>query len=494
MFFARSLFLALYLIGIAAHGQSSLQLQVAFSNLSFARPVDLQHPGDGTDRIFVVEQAGVIKVFENNASATTAATFLDITGRVNDTGNEEGLLGLAFHPDYKNNGYFYVNYTATSPRRTVIARYRVNASNPNLADPNSEFILLTFNQPFENHNGGQIAFGPDGYLYIATGDGGSGGDPQGNGQNLQTLLGKILRIDVNITNAGRNYGIPSTNPFAGNTAGNREEIYAYGLRNPWRMSFDPVTKWLWAGDVGQGRREEIDIIENGKNYGWNRMEGTLCYPSGSPCDLPGLTKPIAEYDRTLGASVTGGYVYRSNKVPELAGAYIYADYVSGRIWSLRYDGVNPASNVLLLDTNLFIASFGVDKNLELYICAFDGRIYRFRPTASSVDDSGTVPKSAQLVQNYPNPFGNDALSRATGTPATTIEYTLTQNAPVELRVYNIRGQLVRTLISREQNAGKQIMRWDGRDDAGQTLPSGAYLYRLKIGNEAVATKRLLLVK
>lgn len=494
MFFSRSLFLALCLICSAADGQSSLQLQVAFSNLSFARPVDLQHPGDGTDRIFVVEQAGLIKVFENNTSATTAATFLDITGRVNDTGNEEGLLGLAFHPDYKNNGYFYVNYTATAPRRTVIARYRVNASNPNLADPNSEFILLTFNQPFENHNGGQIAFGPDSYLYIATGDGGSGGDPQGNGQNLQTLLGKILCIDVNITSAGRNYGIPSTNPFAGNTVGNREEIYAYGLRNPWRMSFDPVTKWLWAGDVGQGRREEIDIIENGKNYGWNRMEGTLCYPSGTPCDLPGLTKPIAEYDRTLGASVTGGYVYRSNKVPELAGAYIYADYVSGRIWSLRYDGVNPASNVLLLDTNLFIASFGVDKNLELYICAFDGRIYRFRPTASSVDDSGTVPKSAQLVQNYPNPFGNDALSRATGTPATTIEYTLTQNAPVELRVYSVRGQLVRTLISREQNAGKQIMRWDGRDDAGQTLPSGAYLYRLKIGNEAVATKRLLLVK
>lgn len=494
MMFSRYLFLVLCVICVTVYGQSSLQLQVAFNNLSFTRPVDLQHPGDGTDRIFVVEQAGVIKVFENNANATTAATFLDIKDRVNDTGNEEGLLGLAFHPDYKNNGYFYVNYTATAPRRTVIARYRVNASNPNQADPNSEFILLAFNQPFENHNGGQLAFGPDGYLYIATGDGGSGGDPQGNGQNLQTLLGKILRIDVNTTSTGRNYGIPSTNPFAGNTAGNREEIYAYGLRNPWRMSFDPVTKWLWAGDVGQSRREEIDIIENGKNYGWNRMEGTLCYPSGAACDLPGLTKPIAEYDRTLGASVTGGYVYRSNKVPELAGAYIYADYVSGRIWSLRYDGVNPANNVLLMDTNLLIASFGVDQNFELYICAFDGRIYRFRPTASSVDDSGTIPKSTQLAQNYPNPFGNDALSRATGTPGTTIEYALTQNAPVELRIYNIRGQLVRTLISREQNAGKQLTRWDGRDDTGLSLSSGTYLYRLKIGNEVIATKRLLLVK
>ena len=494
MFLRLNLFITLCLICFAAHGQSALQLQVAFNNLIFSRPVVLQHAGDGTDRIFVVEQAGVIKVFDNNMNVAGAQTFLDITARVNDSGNEEGLLGLAFHPDYKNNGYFYVNYTASSPRRTVIARYRVNASNANQADPNSELILLTFNQPFENHNGGQLAFGAEGYLYIATGDGGSGGDPQGNGQNLQTLLGKILRIDVNTTSTGRNYGIPSTNPFAGNTAGNREEIYAYGLRNPWRMSFDPVTKWLWAGDVGQGRREEIDIIENGKNYGWNRMEGSLCYPSGSPCDLPGLTKPIAEYDRTRGASITGGYVYRGTKVPELIGAYVYGDYVSGRIWALRYDGVNPAVNTELLDTSLFIASFGVDKNLELYICAFDGRIYRFRPTASSVDDSGNVPKSLQLAQNYPNPFGSDALSRATGTLTTTIEYTLTQNSPVELRVYNVRGQLVRTLVNGEQNAGKQIIRWDGRDDAGQNLPSGAYLYRLKFGNASAVTKRLLLVK
>ena len=492
MLLRRNLFFVLFLSFTAAYSQSQLQLQVAFTNLSFTRPVDLQHPGDGTDRIFVVEQAGVIKVFENNANVASAQTFLDIRDRVNDSGNEEGLLGLAFHPDYKNNGYFYVNYTAISPRRTVIARYRVNAGNPNQADSNSEFILLTFNQPFENHNGGQLAFGPDGYLYIATGDGGSGGDPQNNGQSLQTLLGKILRIDVNTP--GRNYGIPSTNPFIGNMVGNREEIYAYGLRNPWRMSFDPVTKWLWTGDVGQGRREEIDIIENGKNYGWNRMEGNLCYPSGTPCDLPGLTKPIVDYGRTLGASVTGGYVYRGNKVPELIGAYIYADFVTGRIWSVRYNGVNPAINTELMDTNLSIAAFGIDKNFELYICSFDSRIYRLRPTASAMDDSGNIPKSAQLAQNYPNPFGNDVLSRATGNPTTTIEYALAQNAPVELRVYNLRGQLVRTLVNREQNAGKQIIRWDGRDDAGQTLASGTYLYRLKIGDGFVTTKRLMLVK
>lgn len=489
----RNWLLVVFFLFSAAHSQSQLQLQIAFPSLTFTRPVDLQPPGDGTDRLFVVEQPGVIKVFENNTNVAAAQTFLDITARVNDSGNEEGLLGLAFHPDYKNNGYFFVNYTANPPRRTVIARYRVSAANPNKADSLSEQIVLEFNQPYSNHNGGQMAFGSDGHLYIATGDGGDGGDPQGNGQNLRTLLGKILRIDVDNPSPGRNYGIPNDNPFAGNTAGNREEIYAYGLRNPWRMSFDPVTKWLWAGDVGQSRREEIDIIVNGTNYGWNRMEGTLCYPSGDPCDLPGMVKPIWEYGRSLGASVTGGYVYRGNQVPELVGAYVYGDFVSGRIWALRYDGVNPPTNTELMDTNLGIASFGVDKNYELYVCAFNSRIYRFKPTASSVDDSGNIPQSIQLAQNYPNPFGNDVSSLALG-PSTTIEYALTQNANVDLRIYNLQGQLVRTLVRADQTAGRKIMRWDGRDETGQNLPSGTYLYRLKIGNNVIATKRLLLLK
>jgi glucose/arabinose dehydrogenase len=503
MLWRRTFFPALLLTFNTASSQAQFQLQNAFPSLTFTRPVDLQHAGDGTDRLFVVEQAGVIKVFENRANVTTAHTFLDLKDRVNDTGNEEGLLGLAFHPAYKDNGYFYVNYTAISPRRTVIARYRVSAANPNKADSLSEQILLQFNQPFNNHNGGQLAFGPDGYLYIAAGDGGSGGDPQNNGQSLETLLGKILRIDVNNPSGGRNYGIPNDNPFVG--TGNREEIYVYGLRNPWRMSFDPVTKWLWAGDVGQNCFEEIDLIEKGKNYGWRIMEGNYCFtppsscnPSG--CNMTGLVKPILDYGRSLGGSVTGGYVYRGNKVPELVGEYIYADFSSGRIWALRYNGVNPPINTELIDTNLLIASFGIDKNYELYICAFEGinnanddRIYRFKPTTSAVDDSGNVPRSIQLAQNYPNPFGHDVLSRAVG-PTTTIEFALTQNAPVELRVYNLRGQLVRTLVSQYQTAGKKIISWDGRDDAGQTLPSGAYLYRLKIGNEVVATKRLSLVK
>ncbi|MDZ7361664.1 MAG: PQQ-dependent sugar dehydrogenase [candidate division KSB1 bacterium] len=491
MWFRVNWFFAIFLICPAAYSQSQLQLQNAFPNLTFSRPVDLQHPGDGTDRLFVVEQAGVIRVFDNHAGATVAPIFLDIRSRVNDSDNEEGLLGLAFHPDYKNNGYFYVNYTANPPRRTVIARYRVT-SNPNQADPNSEFIVLQFEQPFSNHNGGQLAFGPDGYLYIATGDGGSGGDPNNNGQSLQTLLGKILRLDVNNPSGGRNYGIPSDNPFVG--TGNREEIFAYGLRNPWRMSFDPVTQWLWAGDVGQNRFEEIDLIEKGKNYGWRIMEGNACFNPSSGCNTAGLVRPVWEYGRSLGISVTGGHVYRGSGVPQLVGAYIYGDFGSGRIWALRYDGVNPPVNTELMDTNLGISSFGVDKNFELYICAFDSRIYRFRPTTTAVAAAGNVPKSAQLAQNYPNPFGQDAFSLALGNPTTVIEYTLTQNVSVELCIYNVQGQLVRTLVRQDQSAGKQIIRWDGRDDTGQALPSGAYLYRLKIGNEFVKTKRLLLVK
>mgnify|MGYP001262301701 CR=1 FL=1 len=248
------------------------ELEIAFPNLTFARPVDLQHAGDGSDRIFIVEQAGVIRVFANTSSVATADTFLNIQNRVNDSGNEEGLLGLAFHPNFATNGYFYVNYTASNPRRTVVARYRVSA-NPNRADANSEFVLLTVNQPYENHNGGQLAFGPDGYLYIGMGDGGSGGDPQNNGQDRRGLLGDMLRIDVDNPAGGLNYGIPPDNPFVGNTSGYREEIYAYGFRNPWRFSFDFVTGWLWVGDVGQGSREEVDIVEKGLNYGWRIMEG-----------------------------------------------------------------------------------------------------------------------------------------------------------------------------------------------------------------------------
>ena len=365
-------------------------IEVAFTDLSFSRPVDLQHSKDGTNRLFVVEQAGRILVFPNNQStpASSMNVFLDIKSKVKSSGNEEGLLGLAFHPDYKNNGYFFVDYTTpttipNSVSETIIARYKVKANAPNEADPASETIFLRIPQPYSNHNGGQIQFGPDGYLYIAMGDGGSGGDPKGNGQNKSALLGKILRINVDTPSGNLNYSIPNDNPFKGNTQQYKEEIWTWGMRNPWRFSYDSVDHRWWCGDVGQNAFEEIDILEGGKNYGWKIMEGFACYSPSTGCDTTGLVKPIVDYGRSLGMSVTGGYVYRGKRVPELVGAYIYADFVTNRFWSLRYDGKKVTENSEILVQNVGgVSSFGVDAENELYICAFNGKIYRFVATSS----------------------------------------------------------------------------------------------------------------
>lgn len=356
--------------------QGTITVEEAFPNLAFTRPVDLQHAGDGSDRIFVVEQRGVISVFQNDTETADKIEFLAIESNVDDAGNEEGLLGLAFHPNYEDNGYFYVNYTAANPDRTVISRFTVSAADPNQADPTSELVLLEFDQPYSNHNGGQVSFGPDGYLFIAVGDGGSGGDPQNNGQNRKTLLGSILRIDVDQQNGPTNYSIPADNPFANNSDGFKEEIYAYGLRNPWRFSFDSSNGQLWTGDVGQNKYEEVDIIVKGGNYGWNTMEGFHCYNSAD-CAQDGLELPIWEYDRSQGdVSITGGFVYHGTAIPELEGLYVYADYASGRIWSL--DGSEPEnpSNTELLKAPFPISSFGIDQNQELYICGFDDKIYK----------------------------------------------------------------------------------------------------------------------
>jgi glucose/arabinose dehydrogenase len=371
-------------------------IQVAFPNLTFNQPVDIQHAGDNSDRLFVVSQSGTISVFQNDPNVTSAKVFLNITDIV-VSGGERGLLGLAFHPDYENNGYFYVNYTGGSPLKTFVSRFQVS-TNPDSAIKSSELVLISFTQPYTNHNGGQVSFGPDGYLYIATGDGGSGGDPQSNGQNKSVLLGKILRIDVNGTSGSNNYSIPADNPFANNLSGWREEIFAYGLRNPWRFSFDPVTNWNWCADVGQNVWEEINIIQNGKNYGWKIMEGAHCYSPSTGCDTSGLTFPIFEYAHNSagGYSVTGGFVYRGPNVPQLYGKYIYADYVSQKIWGLTYDGVNQAVNELLINSaGIGISSFGVDQYNELYICALsNGKIYKFTPTAQIIS-----PTALRIVSN-----------------------------------------------------------------------------------------------
>ncbi len=362
--------------------QVNVSLIEAYPHLTFDQPLEYRIAGDGSDRVFIVEKPGRILVFPNDPNAESAEVFLDVTALVDSNASEKGLLGLAFHPDYQNNGYFFINYTDRN--NTIIARYQTDPSNPNRALPNSASILLSFPQPYENHNGGRLDFGPDGYLYIATGDGGSAGDPQNNAQNRSNLLGKILRIDVDNPAENRPYGIPADNPFAGNTQGWREEIFAYGLRNPWKFSFDQKRGWLWAADVGQNRVEEIDIIENGANYGWRIMEGSLCYPASSDCNKEGLTLPVWEYEHPIGNAITGGYVYYGNEVPGLDGAYIYGDFGTGLIWALWLDSSRKVQdNRLLLDTDLNISSFGLDQSNEIYVVDFNGRIYKLVAASSS---------------------------------------------------------------------------------------------------------------
>jgi glucose/arabinose dehydrogenase len=352
--------------------QNQYSVELAFPNLMFNHPVGLISPPDSSNRLFVIEQTGVIQVFENSQEVSTSNVFLDISNKVL-YGGEQGLLGLV-HPNYKTNGYFYVNYVTANPTRTVIARYTVS-TNPNQALETSEQILLEINQPFSNHKGGQLAFGADGYLYFGLGDGGSEGDPSGNGQNLKTLLGKILRIDVDSPSGNLNYGIPQDNPYLDNTFGYREEIYAYGFRNPWRFSFDSANGRLWAGDVGQDRIEEIDVVEKGGNYGWKIMEGNLTYSAG---DQTGLKLPVWDYSHSEGNAVIGGYVYRGLSLTELNSRYIYGDFGSGKIWALKYDSINPTSNTLLVDSDLTISSFGLDAKNTLYICSLNGQIYTLK--------------------------------------------------------------------------------------------------------------------
>ncbi len=394
-------------------------VDLAFPNLIFNQPVGIVTSGDGTNRLFVIEQAGIIRVFENSQTVSRSTVFLNISTQVL-FGGEQGLLGLAFHPNYAVNGYFYVDYVTANPLRTVIARFTVSPNDPNQALENSELILLEVNQPFSNHKGGQITFGADGYLYIGLGDGGSGGDPFGNGQNRSTLLGKILRINVDLTSQGRNYSIPPDNPYFGSALGYREEIYAYGFRNPWRFSFDSLTKRLWVGDVGEGQREEIDLVEKGKNYGWNIMEGSLPFLGGSQT---GLELPVWDYGRVEGNAVIGGYVYRGSTLTGLNSKYIYGDYGSGKIWALQYDGVAVPVNTLLSDTIFNISSFGVDEQHELYFCSLGGQIYILRSN-SILESPSPNPSST----SSPNPT-QPSSSNPTSTTTITLSPTPSQSPP-----------------------------------------------------------------
>jgi glucose/arabinose dehydrogenase len=337
------------------------------------RPILLTHAGDGGNRIFVATQHGVVHVFPNDQQAMKTSIFLDIHERVfyDDNENEQGFLGLAFHPNYKKNGELFIFYTRKKDKINVLSRFRVRRDDANRADPASEEELLRISRPFWNHDGGTICFGPDGFLYVALGDGGAANDPFGNGQKLNTLLGKILRIDVNQKSKSLNYAIPRDNPFVGRTDA-RPEIWAYGLRNVWRMAFDRPTGVLWAADVGQNLYEEIDLIVRGGNYGWNRREGLHPFGARGSDVRKELIDPIWEYHHDVGKSINGGSVYRGSRLPQLQVMYLYADYVSTRIWALSYDKSKKrvTANRPIRSPNVPVMSFGEDEKSELYFMSY----------------------------------------------------------------------------------------------------------------------------
>lgn len=409
----------------------ALELARVFPDLTFERPVFLTHAGNEDGFLYIVEQEGVVHRI-GPGEAGRADVFLDIRPRVSRRGNEEGLLGLAFSPTFEENGRFYVYYSATKPRRSILSVFEVDANG--LANTGSEAVVLEVAQPFPNHNGGMITFGPDGMLYVGLGDGGSAGDPHGNGQDPGTLLGAILRIDPEQPARDATYAIPPDNPFVG-VSGARDEVWAYGLRNPWRFSFDRSTGDLWAGDVGQNAREEVNIVYPGVNYGWNVMEGSLCFRART-CDQSDLQAPVVEYGRNSGCSITGGYVYRGQRLPELEGVYLYADFCSGRVWGLRYDGAAVTAQAELVEAPFEISSFGEDTDGEVYVLGFDGGIYTFalapsdrqplatptpsprRETVPHSTSPAPTPTKAPTVNPVPTPT-RDSVVRPAPTPTVT---------------------------------------------------------------------------
>ena len=333
------------------------------------RPLEMTHAADGTNRIFVATQIGKIYVFPNDPDVALASVFLDFSDRVQPfpEDDEEGLLGFALHPKFKENGELYVYYTSREPRVSYLSRFRRSKEDPNKADPDSETVIMRIPQPFANHNGGPMVFGNDGYLYMGLGDGGGRNDPMGHGQNLETLFGTIIRIDVDNKSQGRNYSIPSDNPFV-DREGALPEIYAYGTRNPWRISVDRPTGNIWFGDVGQDLWEEINLLARGANYGWSVREASYNFGNKKINDTAAPTEAIWEYGHRVGLSITGGHVYRGTALPELKGAYLYADYVTGKIWALKYnhDKRQVISNLGIQEGGIPVLSFGQDEQGEIY--------------------------------------------------------------------------------------------------------------------------------
>jgi uncharacterized repeat protein (TIGR03806 family) len=408
----------------AGRPSTGFSTEPALGDLSFSMPVAMVPSPTDASRLYVVEKKGTIRRVTVNGAVATKETLIDITSRVNSSPNEAGLLGFALHPKFAENGLVFFSFTktsSTSPANLASVVARAKSTDGGLTvDPSTLVELLTFDQPYSNHNGGHIAFGQDGFLYASFGDGGSGGDPQGNGQKTTTFLGKILRIDVD---NGNPYAIPTDNPFR--AGGGKPEIYAYGLRNPWRFSFDRLTGDLWAGDVGQNKYEEVDRITLGGNYGWGVREGMHCYSSSGNCDVPGAIEPVVEYDHGQGYSITGGYVYRGTQIPELYGQYLYGDFGSGRIWSIPTNVSAPTPR-LLLSSSLSIASFAQDRTGELYVLDYgsgkikhivqtvssDGIAQKLSQTGCFLASDPKVPAPALVPYDVNSPLWSDGAEKA----------------------------------------------------------------------------------
>lgn len=391
----KKLVIAVLFLIITSSGNAQYSLVPAFPNIgTFSNPTEMINAGDGTNRLFLVQEFDYVYVFNNNPQVSTKKVYLDLRSKVADY-VQTGILGLAFHPNYKVNRYVYVHYVYWNTGRTGfisrISRFTASASNPDTALSSSELIMIDKPVEYPGHYGGKIAFGKDGYLYISFGDAGTGSAGGDLAQNMASLRGKMLRIDVNIPSGGLNYSIPVSNPFVGNTQGIKEEIYASGFRNMWKFSYDSITNVMWGADVGEHRFEEIDLIQKGKNYGWNKMEGFHCYnwPDTTLCDTAGkgFSPPVFEYPHSQGLSVIGGYVYRGTKFPELYGSYIYGDYVTGTIWGLAYPSL---VNKVILDSNFFITTFGTDENKEIYTVSKTGTIFKFYKAPKSLNLSAII--------------------------------------------------------------------------------------------------------
>ena len=455
------------------------QIPDAFPNLaSFYRPIGITHAGDGSGRLFLVEQTGRIWVFEDREDVSTRTVFLDLSDRVFEAQSEGGLYSIAFPEDYAEKGYFAVNYVAGSPidpngtRRVVVSLFRVSDSDPNVADPASETVLLEVGQPLYNHNGGNILFGPDGYLYIPLGDGGLHPSFEFNGQDRSTPLGSILRIDVEHPGEGRNYSIPSDNPFVGNGEGWLEETWAWGFRNPWRSSFD-VEGRLWVGDVGQYTWEEVDIVEGGRNYGWSEFEATHCYTP--PCDSAGMVFPVFEYQHgpEQGYSITGGSVYRGERAPQLVGRYVYGDFTTGKVWAIDVtDLANPVNDYI--GEVSYLSSFGENEGGDIYALGFfTGRVYDIVTAAISIANEPEASAAVRplLGELAPNPFRG----------ATTVSVT---PGPVRVVLYDVLGRMVSVVFEGVLTSGaERTVRVDG-----SRLPPGPYLLQAEAPGQRMSRR------